>query len=75
MGDLYGSIHPDPALTVDGETAYWDDDLPSGSGSAVDIGPNAQMSAEEKGYLVILESRGLTESQNAEALGIMLKRL
>jgi hypothetical protein len=73
-----GATIPAPtftALAVNGEAAYWDDDLPPTSASTIDISPNAQMSAEKKGYLVFLTSKGLTESQDAEALGIMLKRL
>ncbi len=61
------------AMTVDGATAYWAADLPS-SGSTF-ISPRSQMSTERHGYLVFLTSAGLTESQDAEVLGIMLQRL
>jgi hypothetical protein len=33
------------------------------------------MSAEKHGYLVFLESTGLTEAQDAGAMGVILRRL
>ena len=71
-----GSLIPAPQFTtatVDGISAYWLAHVPTASSASIENA--SQMSAMKHGYLVMLTSTGLTESQNEETLGIILRRL
>ncbi len=75
-----GATIPAPvytSLTVDGVPAYWlgrtPGSTPISARGTADY--PSQISATKHGYVVILTSTGLSEAQEAKALGIMLRRL
>jgi len=61
-------------VSVDGSTAYWlpHPPVPSGSNLATNT---SQLSGVRDGYVVTLNSMGLSQSQDERALGFILRRL
>jgi hypothetical protein len=63
-------------LTVDGVPTYWLPRTPvSGSTSNGATPPNSNMVAIKHGYVVTLNSTGLSETQDVDAMAIMLRHL
>ena len=71
-----GQAFPLPKFTkirVDGNTVYWAEHQPLPI-SGTDTYPSL-MSAEKNGYVVALSATGLSETQNEQVMGTMLRRL